>query len=561
MAKRQYIDYKKAQSELFKRTEGYAANVGAAYRSALTQIINLVKGTELEAGKPFSFSEYGYSDEVTPILRSMYSRVYQIIRAGVEKEWLTANEHNDGLVKAIFGEHSIEDNHFAKFFQRNMEAMNAFFSRKTGEGGLNLSQKVWKYTGIYKDELEDALDLAIGEGTPANRLATQIQKYLNDPDRFYRRFRVKIGENEDGTPKYGRIWKRRVFDAETNSYKWVDDDPRKYHPGRGVYRSSYRNAQRLARTETNIAYRTADYERWQQMDFVIGIEIKLSNNHPCVDICDDLKGIYPKNFKWTGWHPNCRCYQEPVLASPAELDKMLDNILDGKAPSSGVDCKDEVKELPEHYNQWKEQNKDRIERAEQNKTLPYFLRDNKGKVYGIDKETKTDYINESIRIYNGYDTKLWSREYFDISTGGFNVLHQLHQFSKTKSKGALLSGGEAELAVGKILAKQGKRVEYLPESGVNGKSGDMAFDGEVWDVKYIPAANVNTIRKYIVNGKKADNVIFCWDDIDKLPDLRNAIASEVGNYRKKGRESELPNIYWIDKTGNLKVLRKKIKGC
>ena len=377
MAKRKYIDYKKLQSELFKRTEGYAANVGVAYRSALTEIINLVKGTELEAGKPFSFAEYGYSDEVTPILRSMYSRVYQIIRGGVEKEWLNANEHNDGLVKAIFGEHSIEDNHFAKFFQRNMEAMNAFFARKTGEGGLNLSQKVWKYTGIYKDELEDALDLAIGEGTPANRLATQIQKYLNDPDRFYRRFRVKIGENEDGTPKYGRIWKRRVFDAETNSYKWVDDDPRKYHPGRGVYRSSYRNAQRLARTETNIAYRTADYERWQQMDFVIGIEIKLSNNHPCVDICDDLKGIYPKNFKWTGWHPNCRCYQEPVLASPVELDKMLDNILDGKAPSSGVVCDDEVTELPPAFKAWAKTNEERMDKAATAGTLPYFLRDNK----------------------------------------------------------------------------------------------------------------------------------------------------------------------------------------
>ena len=70
MAKRKYIDYKKQQAELFKRTESYAANVGAAYRSALTEIINLVKGTELEAGKPFSFAEYGYSDEVTPILRS-----------------------------------------------------------------------------------------------------------------------------------------------------------------------------------------------------------------------------------------------------------------------------------------------------------------------------------------------------------------------------------------------------------------------------------------------------------------------------------------------------------
>lgn len=374
MAKRKYIDYKKLNSELFKRTEGYAANVGAVYRSALSEIINLVKGTELEAGKPFSFSEYGYSDEVTPILRSMYSRVYQIIRTGVEKEWLNANEHNDGLVKAIFGEHSIEDNHFARFFQRNMDAMKAFFARKTGTG-LNLSQKVWKYTGVFKDELEDALDLAIGEGTPANRLATQIQKYLNDPDRFYRRFRVKIGENEDGTPKYGRVWKRRVFDAESGSYKWVDDDPRKYHPGRGVYRSSYRNAQRLARTETNIAYRTADYERWQQMPFVIGIEIKLSNNHPEPDICDDLKGIYPKTFKWSGWHPNCRCYQEPVLASPVELDKMLDNILDGTDPA-GVDCANEVTTMPSAFRVWSNENAERINRASIAGTLPYFIRDN-----------------------------------------------------------------------------------------------------------------------------------------------------------------------------------------
>lgn len=81
-----------------------------------------------------------------------------------------------------------------------------------------------------------------------------------------------------------------------------------FHPGRGVYRSSYKNARRLAATETNIAYMTADYERWQQLDFVVGIEIKLSNNHtlngvPFTDICDDLKGRYPKDFKFTGWHP------------------------------------------------------------------------------------------------------------------------------------------------------------------------------------------------------------------------------------------------------------------
>ena len=44
------------------------------------------------------------------------------------------------------------------------------------------------------------------------------------------------------------------------------------------------------------------------MDFVEGIEINTSHtNHPVADICDELKGVYPKEFKWTGWHPMCRC--------------------------------------------------------------------------------------------------------------------------------------------------------------------------------------------------------------------------------------------------------------
>ncbi|MBR3455746.1 MAG: hypothetical protein IKH26_10515 [Bacteroidaceae bacterium] len=45
--------------------------------------------------------------------------------------------------------------------------------------------------------------------------------------------------------------------------------------------SSYKNARRLAATECNTAYRTADHERWQQMDFVVGQEVHLSGNHTC----------------------------------------------------------------------------------------------------------------------------------------------------------------------------------------------------------------------------------------------------------------------------------------
>lgn len=380
MAKKKYIDYKKMQAELFNRTEGYAANVRIIYQQAFERIINLVKGTELEDGKPFSFADYGYSEEVTPILRDMYSRVYQVIRGGVEKEWLASNENNDALVKSVFGEQSIKDNHFARFFKRNKEAMDAFFARKSGDGGLNLSQKVWRYTGMFRDELENTLDLAIGEGVPANRLAAQIKKYLQDPDKFYRRFRIKVGEDENGQPIYGRKWKRRVWDKEANSYKWVDDSPKHFHPGRGVYRSSARNAQRLARTETNIAYRTADFERWAQLDFVVGIEIKLSNNHPVSDICDDLKGVYPKTFRWKGWHPNCRCYQVPVLAKQEELDEMLDKILDGDNPAT-VECEEKVKELPSQFTGWMQANEQRIKDATEKGTLPYFLRDNEKVIY------------------------------------------------------------------------------------------------------------------------------------------------------------------------------------
>ena len=380
-----YVDYKKMEQQLLQRTEGYASNVRAIYEQYFTEIINLVKGTELEDGVPFSFSEYGYGEEVNSILRKMYSRVYQVIRGGVEKEWLTANENNDELVKAVFGESSIEDNHFARFFKRNKEAMDAFFARKNSDHGLNLSQKVWNYTGQFKEELENTLDLAIGEGTGANRIATRVKQYLNEPDKWYRRFRYKKGEDADGNPVYGLKWKRRVWDKESEGYKWVDDEPKDYRPGRGVYRSSARNAQRLARTETNMAYRTADFERWQQLDFVVGIEIKLSNNHTTkdskgnivrlYDVCDDLAGIYPKTFKWRGWHPHCRCYQVPVLAKDDEMDEMLDAILDGKNPAS-VPCEGKVRQLPSQFTEWLERNEERMNDARERGTLPYFIRDN-----------------------------------------------------------------------------------------------------------------------------------------------------------------------------------------
>lgn len=375
------INSTQLQIELFKRTEGYAANVREIYRVYMNRLINLVKGVELEEGKPFSFSGYGYGDEATAIFREMYSSLYQEIRKDVENEWILSNNNNDDLVKSIFGESSIKSNLFARFFKRNKEAMDAFFARKTGKEGLSLSQKVWRYTGQFREELENCLDLAIGEGTGANKLASKIQTYLQDPDRFYRRFRVKAGEDENGNTIYGSQWKRRVYDKESQGYKWIDDNPKKFHPGRGVYRSSYRNAQRLARTETNIAYRTADFERWEQLDFIIGYEIKVSKNHPHYDICDELAGKYPKTFKWTGWHPNCRCFMIPVLAGGDEIAEMIERIMAGE--DREISQEQEIKEFPGSFSRWIRENEDRMNEAKTKGTLPYFIKDNQNAIKKI----------------------------------------------------------------------------------------------------------------------------------------------------------------------------------
>lgn len=369
----------KLQKQLFTRTEIYAAGVGEIYRRYMMKAIALVKGVKLIEGVPFSFSAYDLGDEATKLFREMYSTIYQFIKTNMEKEFNIAHVQNDDLIKSIFGAKAIEGNHYAKYFKRNSEALDQLFARKTSQGGLNLSQRVWKYTSSYKEELEAALELAIGEGTSANKMGSQIQKYLNDPDKFYRRFRVKVGENPDGTPKYGRQWKRRVFDKETKEYRWVNDNPKKYNPGQGVYRSSARNAQRLARTQTNIAYREADLDRWSQLDFIVGYEIRRSNNpYPC-DVCEGLKGKYPKNFKWSGWHPNCRCNMIPIMASKDEIEDQIERILTGEDKEI-TNSKNAVNDFSSDFKKWIRNNQERMNKST---SLPYFIRDNKEAIKNI----------------------------------------------------------------------------------------------------------------------------------------------------------------------------------
>ena len=259
-----------------------------------------VKISETSPDRLFSFSDYPITrQEVESLLNGLKTSLSAVIVNGVRSEWSLSNNKNDELCRQVFGDNigRLSQAQYRRYFSTNGTALDAFLKRK--ENGLNLSDRVWRYTEAFKSEIELGLDVGIRNGLSAAEMTRELKQWLQRPDTLFRRVRDEHGDLQ------------------------LSKAAAAFHPGQGVYRSSYKNARRLAATESNIAYRTADYERWQELDFVVGIEICLSNNHtllgsdgvphPFTDICDELAGRYPKDFKFTGWHPHCRCHAVSIL--------------------------------------------------------------------------------------------------------------------------------------------------------------------------------------------------------------------------------------------------------
>jgi hypothetical protein len=363
------IDYKKLRNELFRRTERYAAGVRALYDQALADIAKEFSNMDYDPSRVFSFDEVGKFDRVNEIMTRLESQIQQVVDKGIVAEFEQAYNGCNELIRHVVGKNISAE--VAKAFMPRVASGNAakVFIKANRAGNIIASQRVWD--GATLGQMETAVDEGLMEGMPATRMAKLLEDYLVDPDSCFRRFRIKTGVDADGKSMYGRKWKKRII-HEDGSTTWKDADPRDYPVERGVYHSSYKNALRYARTTTNIAYRTADHDRYQDLPFVIGMEIKTSGNHPVSDICDELAGEYPKDFLWVGWHPNCRCYQVPILAKPDEVEKMTDAIMEGEDPNN-VPVEGRITDVPDNFKGWVDKNKERIIDAQR---LPYFLRDN-----------------------------------------------------------------------------------------------------------------------------------------------------------------------------------------
>lgn len=371
-----------------RRTEAYAERVRTLFAATVNQILALNKTLpKLGEGEMFSFDGLNAKkqNEVERMLRQLHSVATMAIQQGVKVEWEEANREADTLVQSVFGKEALSSPEFTAWTKRNGAAMSAFISRS--EAGLNLSGRVWKTVQQLRDEMEVAITVSIGDGESARGMSKKVRQYLNDPDLMFRRFRYKKGEkdilDENGNvigkkPIYGKKWKKRIKKSD-GTYGWIDYDRDSYKTGAGVYKSSAKNAMRVARTETNIAYRRADNARWQQMDFVLGQKVQLSRSHPQTDICDTLAGEYPKDFIFDGWHPQCFCFVTPITIPPEETEYLTDMMLRGedwRSELKRLAKGREIKDYPQNFKDWVTKNKDKINAARDRGNEPYFIRNN-----------------------------------------------------------------------------------------------------------------------------------------------------------------------------------------
>lgn len=335
-----------------KRINKYLIKINSLYDDLVREVSLLVVKQRI-LDKFFRFKDYKrITVQVDEALKDYNNKLLSSINTYTEYEWDFGNakvagaltEHLSGIkAKVPIDGYNAKMREIAQLSQ-NKEALLAFQERKKGK--FTTSERVWNITNQAKENLEIAISDALSEGISAQDLARKIKHNLNNPDALFRRVKDKHGN--------------LVLSKNAQSY----------HPGQGVYRSAHKNALRLAANEINTAYREAEQIRIEKNNDVVGVRINLSPSHKITDMCDDLQGTYPKDFKWSSWHTSCKCFRTTILKSPEELISEI-NSNQNLPPSSS---KSFVKSTPDNFHKWIDDNADKMENW---KRKPSFMTENK----------------------------------------------------------------------------------------------------------------------------------------------------------------------------------------
>jgi SPP1 gp7 family putative phage head morphogenesis protein len=524
--------------------------------------------------QPFSFADY---PDVQQVIDGIFEEFRQSVEVVITKG--LAWEDNLSASKAT----DIASRYGVAVAQQRSQAVAGFAQRKVG--GLDLSQRVWNITDTFEKEVETAMDIALRDGTPANRLATDLKQYLKHPDKLFRRVRDEHGQLQ------------------------LSKRAKEFHPGAGVYRSSYKNARRLAVTETNMAYHKADNERWRQLDFVLGYEVQVSGTNPNVcPICVELAGKYPKEFEFVGWHPHCRCHAVPIMEDIDSFQARQEALLRGeRIPATG-----QVTEPPKNFTDHLANNSDRIARSSKAGTLPYFVRDNyevgkdgtltptftskaptpyKGAFKGLPKEKSAtpqqapsnfkdvrDKLQEATKPFehNLYGTfepfspmiievvrmakdRKAKNAIFEsiLNDERASVLYQTQTakttiFPNHKGKRSPVWAETKQMA--RDLNQSGISVSFLPEMDETSCSDALLKIGKKnWhlaDFKYSATTNSNTLAKQLMGGFEQANYVVLKMEKGDLGTIRDAVEE----CKRKGT---IGSIILINKNGNVYELTRR----
>lgn len=366
---------KKRKEDLNRLFAAYNRRLGMLYSSYIKKLASLDYGDDtLENDALFNFDNF-------PTLRKRLDDIFN--------DYYTNNMlcYENGITDGVSLAYSHDNADLSGFSVMSNKALSAarktaaetfIASRLHSDKGLNLAQRIWNYCQQTKSEFEVAMSNVIADGlnkgTSAEDIGRRIRQYLKEPDMMYRRYHT-VQRLANGQKKDVVTWRRkRIIDGRV---RFVEEPLEKV--GQGVYRSSRMNALRVARTEINAAYHTARNDRWANEPFVIGQHIHVSPQHDpekCADICDDLEGYYPKGFVWNGWHPQCMCTSDPVMISGEEREQFYKRLFNGEDMSNYV-SPNRVKDVPNQYKRYIEDNADKIVDAYKRDKLAWHLANNK----------------------------------------------------------------------------------------------------------------------------------------------------------------------------------------
>ena len=459
---------------------------------------------ELIASTLFAFAATKKGKAFDKELANFSNQLDEIIKDGITNEWAFANSKQDQLLREGLTKY------------KNLEALEIFKTRKIKD--FTVSDRVWDIAKKAQTEIELALSVSLEEGKSAAQLSREVRNLLNNPTALFRRVR----------DQYGNLV--------------LSKNAQNYHPGQGVYRSTYKNALRLASNEINVAYKSADWLRIQQNPDIVGFEVRLSPQHKVYDMCDELKGKYPKTFHFHGWHVGCKCHIITLLKTDEEIIKELkaDETLPPESSSNYV------AEVPNNYKQWVTDNKDRFKNW---KTKPYFIEAN--------KDMLASTRNNEIVLRKRYKDITFS-EYYKSKNGGLVERFDKGEQSKSERK--------KNIEALKILANNGAKYRLLPiiQDGNNNPDCFNLLTQKYADIKVTESTNgqnvIQSAMKEASKQKVNEAILHLTKGPNSYRKMYYALRSKLAQGHYKTLET-LTVIYPDNKikTYNLNKIRNFIK--